>query len=97
MSFVMHSEQTINDQLSKNMANRIKEPTFEEALARLEGIIESMESGEIALADLVAKFEEGSKLLKTCQSQLKEAEIKIEKLNIKTGEVGPFDDDSVDE
>ncbi|MEN8662808.1 MAG: exodeoxyribonuclease VII small subunit [Lentimonas sp.] len=79
------------------MANRIKEPTFEEALARLEGIIESMESGEIALADLVAKFEEGSKLLKTCQSQLKEAEIKIEKLNIKTGEVGPFDDDSVDE
>lgn len=93
----MHSEQTINDQLSKNMANRIKEPTFEEALARLEGIIESMESGEIALADLVAKFEEGSKLLKTCQSQLKEAEIKIEKLNIKTGEVGPFDDDSVDE
>lgn len=79
------------------MANTIKETTFEEALARLEGIIESMESGEIALADLVAKFEEGSKLLKTCQAQLKKAEIKIEKLNIKTGEVETFDDDSVDE
>ena len=78
------------------MAKTSKEPTFEEALARLEGIIETMESGEIALADLVAKFEEGSKLLKTCQAQLKEAEIKIEKLNIKTGEVEPFDDDSVD-
>ena len=78
------------------MANTTKQPTFEEALARLEDIIESMESGDIALADLVAKFEEGSKLLKTCQSQLKDAEIKIEKLNIQTGEVEPFDDDSVD-
>jgi exodeoxyribonuclease VII small subunit len=78
------------------MPKQTTEPTFEEALERLEGIIASMESGEIALADLVAKFEEGSKLLKTCQSQLKEAEIKIEKLNIKTGEVEPFDDESVD-
>ncbi len=69
-----------------------KETTFEDALARLEGIIESMETGEIALADLVAKFEEGSKLLKVCQAQLKEAEIKIEQLNIKTGEVEPFED-----
>lgn len=76
------------------MSKQSKEPTFEEALESLEGIIESMESGEIPLADLVAKFEEGSKLLKTCQAQLKEAEIKIEKLNLKTGEVEPFDDTS---
>jgi exodeoxyribonuclease VII small subunit len=74
------------------MAKETKEPSFEEALQRLEGIIESMESGEIALADLVAKFEEGSKLLKTCQGQLKEAEIKIETLNIKTGEVEAFEE-----
>ena len=69
------------------MAKETKEPNFEEALSRLERIIESMESGEIALADLVAKFEEGSKLLKVCQGQLKDAEIKIKQLNIKTGEV----------
>ncbi|HAV13510.1 MAG TPA: exodeoxyribonuclease VII small subunit [Opitutae bacterium] len=74
------------------MAKESKSLSFEEALESLEGIIESMESGEIALADLVAKFEEGSKLLKTCQSQLKEAEIKIEKLNIKTGELEDFED-----
>lgn len=76
------------------MPKQSKEPTFEEALESLEGIIESMESGEIPLADLVAKFEEGSTLLKTCQAQLKEAEIKIEKLNLKTGDVEPFDDAS---
>ena len=68
--------------------------TFESALERLETILESMESGDTPLADLVAKFEEGSNLLKVCQTKLKEAELKIEKLNIKTGEVEPFEDDN---
>ena len=70
--------------------------TFEDALGRLETILESMESGDTPLADLVAKFEEGSDLLKTCQAKLKEAELKIEKLNIKTGEVEAFEGDSTD-
>jgi len=62
-------------------------PTFEDSIDRLETLIESMESGDIALADLVAKFEEGSKLLKECQKQLKDAELKIEKLNLDNGEL----------
>jgi exodeoxyribonuclease VII small subunit len=53
---------------------------FEAALAKLETIVESMESGEVPLADLLAKFEEGNKLLKQCESRLKEAELKIEQL-----------------
>lgn len=55
-------------------------PSFEDALARLETIVESMESGEVPLAELLAKFEEGNTLLKTCESRLKEAELKIEQL-----------------
>ncbi len=70
--------------------------SFEDALERLENILESMESGDTPLADLVAKFEEGSNLLKVCQSKLKEAELKIEKLNISTGEVESFEDDSAE-
>jgi exodeoxyribonuclease VII small subunit len=54
--------------------------SFEDALSRLEAIVESMESGEVPLADLLAKFEEGNKLLKVCESRLKEAELKIEVL-----------------
>ena len=65
-------------------------PTFEEAVDQLEDLIEAMESGETPLAELVAKFEEGSKLLRNCQDQLKEAELKIEKLNLKTGELDPL-------
>lgn len=70
--------------------------TFEDALERLESILESMESGDTPLADLVAKFEEGSTLLKVCQEKLKEAELKIEKLNINTGEVEAFEDESTE-
>jgi len=70
--------------------------TFEDALERLESILESMESGDTPLADLVAKFEEGSTLLEVCQEKLKEAELKIEKLNINTGEVEAFEDDSTE-
>lgn len=55
-------------------------PSFEEALARLETIVESMESGDVPLAELLAKFEEGNTLLKTCEARLKDAELKIEQL-----------------
>lgn len=54
--------------------------SFEDSLAKLESIVESMESGEVPLAELLAKFEEGTKLLKTCESRLKDAELKIEQL-----------------
>jgi len=54
--------------------------SFETALGKLETIVESMESGEVPLAELLAKFEEGTKLLKVCESRLKDAELKIEQL-----------------
>tara|TARA_B100001093_G_C26754403_1_gene982658 strand:- start:503 stop:742 length:240 start_codon:yes stop_codon:yes gene_type:complete len=66
--------------------------TFETALERLESLIESMENGDTPLADLVAKFEEGSNLLKLCQSKIKTAEKKIQKLNIEDGTTEEFDD-----
>lgn len=55
-------------------------PSFEAALERLEAVVESMESGDVPLADLLARYEEGTKLLKICEERLKEAELKIEQL-----------------
>lgn len=49
-------------------------------MERLENIVEAMEAGDIPLADLLAKFEEGSRLLSTCEERLKAAEMKIEQL-----------------
>jgi exodeoxyribonuclease VII small subunit len=57
---------------------------FEEALKRLETIVEAMESSELPLESLLARFEEGTLLAKTCQTRLAEAELKIQKLE-KTG------------
>jgi exodeoxyribonuclease VII small subunit len=54
--------------------------SFEDALSQLESIVETMESGDVPLADLLAKFEEGNKLLKVCESRLKDAEMKVELL-----------------
>ncbi len=63
--------------------------SFEEALTKLETIVESMESGDVPLADLLARFEEGTKLLKVCETRLKDAELKIEQLKKqKDGAVG---------
>ena len=36
-----------------------------------------MESGDLPLESLLARFEEGTRLVKTCQAKLEEAELKI--------------------
>ncbi len=54
--------------------------SFEKALERLEGLVEAMEGGGIPLDQLVAKFEEGTELLRHCQRKLGDAELKVEKL-----------------
>ena len=47
---------------------------------RLEAIVEAMEAGDVPLAELLAKYEEGSRLLAQCEQRLKAAELKIEQL-----------------
>ncbi len=53
---------------------------FEEALKKLETIVESMESDDLPLETLLAKFEEGTKLAQICQAKLAEAETRIQQL-----------------
>ena len=60
--------------------NPAKAQPFEEALKKLEGIVEAMESDGLSLETLLAKYEEGSKLVKICQEKLAEAELKIQQL-----------------
>ena len=56
-----------------------------------ESIIEGMEDRSIPLAELVVQFEEGAKLLKVCQKELKQAELKIQKLDISDETRSDFD------
>jgi exodeoxyribonuclease VII small subunit len=60
---------------------------FEEALKKLEAIVSAMESDELPLESLLAKYEEGTRLARTCQEKLAEAELKIQQLEkTRTGE-----------
>jgi exodeoxyribonuclease VII small subunit len=58
----------------------VKNPPFEEALQTLENVVEAMESEDLPLETLLAKYEEGAKLVKICQEKLAEAEVKIQQL-----------------
>jgi len=61
---------------------------FEEALKKLESIVTTMESSEMPLDTLLAKYEEGTQLARVCQSKLAEAELKIQRLEqSSTGEL----------
>ena len=56
--------------------------TFEDALAQLENIVRELEGGRIKLDDAVEAYEKASTLKKFCEERLKNAELKIEKINI---------------
>ena len=60
-----------------NPANQLP---FEEALKKLEGIVEAMEADDLPLETLLAKYEEGSRLVTLCRGKLSEAELKVQQL-----------------
>ncbi len=51
---------------------------FEDALKRLEKIVESLEGGEAALEESLSLYEEGISLFRQCSSKLEEAKKKVE-------------------
>ena len=63
----------------------MKEPSFEEALSRLEEIVQTLEDGDAELDRTLSLFEEGVKLSKLCHKRLGSAEKKIEILVKKEG------------
>ncbi|MFH1480970.1 MAG: exodeoxyribonuclease VII small subunit [Pseudomonadota bacterium] len=53
------------------------EKKFEEAMKRLEEIVQGLESGDLSLEASLGIFEEGMKLLGFCSKKLEEAEQKV--------------------
>jgi exodeoxyribonuclease VII small subunit len=64
-----------------------KEQGFEESLSALEKIVGQLESGDLPLERALALFEEGVVLARQCQSQLADAERKVELLLRERGEI----------
>lgn len=58
------------------------EPSFEQALEQLEALVEAMENEQLPLEQLVASYEQGSKLLGHCQRVLGSARERIELITL---------------
>jgi exodeoxyribonuclease VII small subunit len=71
------------------MAKKDETLKFEAALAKLEEIVGTLESGDLELDRALELFSEGTAMAKICRTKLSEAEKKIEKLvKERDGDVG---------
>jgi exodeoxyribonuclease VII small subunit len=77
------------------MADDLSTLSFEDALKRLETIVQRLESGDASLDESITLYTEGDALKKQCEARLKSAQEKIDKIVLgadgnPTGTV-PFD------
>ena len=74
-----------------NKANKyadIEKMSFEKAMAELETIVSDLENGSIELEESIEKYQRGIQLKKHCDQKLKEANMKIDQIEIdKNGKV----------
>ena len=66
-----------------------EELSFEEALERLEEIVEDLEGGQMTLEDSLKRFQEGMGLRALCLGKLQDAETKIEQVLADAAETDP--------
>ena len=69
---------------------KMEELSYEEALAELEAIVASLESGNQKLEESMALFERGQLLMKRCAELLEAAELKVRQLA--GDELTPFEE-----
>jgi exodeoxyribonuclease VII small subunit len=58
----------------------IKDMSFEQALKELEGIVDSLEKGDVELEASIRIYERGEALKGHCEALLRKAEAKVEKI-----------------
>ena len=67
--------------MTRNEKNtKISDMTYEEAIKRLEEIVNRLESAEIPLEESLSSFQEGIALSRYCREKLAEIEYKVEYL-----------------
>ena len=62
------------------MADDLSTLSFEDALKRLEAIVQRLESGDATLDESIRLYTEGDALKKQCEVQLKSAQEKIDRI-----------------
>ena len=60
------------------------EMTYEQAMSRLDEIVQALEDTRLPLEEMVDRYEEGGRLVKICQRRLDSAQQRIELINRRT-------------
>lgn len=60
----------------------VSEMSFESAMAELDQVVGKLEHGDVALEDSIKLYERGAALKAHCETKLKEAEEKVEKITV---------------
>ena len=63
------------------------ELTFEQRLDELDTLVSELESGDLSLDQMLARYEHGMALVASCQRQLAEAELRVTRIAADTGEI----------
>ena len=66
--------------MAKELKNDVAELPFEKALAELETIVQRLEKGDVALEESIQIYERGEALKRRCETLLREAEARVEKI-----------------
>lgn len=78
-------------------ARPVDELSFEAAMGELEGIVDKLEKGDVPLEQSIAFYERGEALKTRCDTLLKDAEMRVEKVRLKAGDTpdgtAPLDED----
>lgn len=83
------SKQSKSSKSAGKPGSKIENLSFEQAVERLEEIIDRIESGEAGLERSLVEFEEGAHLLKHCREILAKAEQKVVELTPEGASGGP--------
>ena len=75
------------------MTRNSEPPDFEQALAELDQLVETLEHGDLPLDEALRRFERGVELTRHCQGALKAAQQRVEILLRRNGETesAPFE------
>ena len=84
----------MNDGIDQNIQTATL--SFEDALQELEGIVASLERGDVSLDAAISAFERGTQLKTLCQARLEEARMKVEKIKVPEASSPPRDASAFD-
>jgi exodeoxyribonuclease VII small subunit len=77
--------------MTQKKQSNLKKLNFEEAYAQLEETVQTLESGNLPLAEALTLYERGMALAKHCHGHLDQAELSIKKL-ADSGDLVDFDE-----